>query len=644
MAFSEAFLDDLRARLPMSSVVGMRIELSPKGKKLIGRSPFSDDHADTLVVDDDESYFEDAPSGKRGDIFAFVEATENCSFDDAVKRLASRAGVEIEGVAAKTNGAAHPLPDDAISQAERDLLGLLILNPALYEAAMETIGASDFSTTTHGHIFTSIENARLGDEPVTIDLLVKVMGGDPKRAALTGFDMTVGQYIAHLAAHAPVSGDQAATADELAREIRADSDVGTAQEAPKPFKSQFGGMPFEDLDAPGPEHEYLIDGWMTVGDKSIIGGPSKSGKSFLAIDCAGCIATGKDFFGAKVMAPGLVIYQAGEGARGVKKRFRAWRQYHAIEKGQRVPIYILQSKIDLYRPAEQHGDTAKLIEEIKGVQTLYDVPLRAVFIDTLATATGGADENSGKDMSTVMANVDKLAQAIPGCHVCLVHHFNAAGTKLRGHSSIYNNIDQVVLVTKDENSKVRTAVLDKQKDGEDGAHLKFELHVLEVGKRRIDGAPITSCVTLPSGGGAIARLEGKGAFTIKLTAERAVILQALKDAIAEHGEKRETCQLPEIQQLPKSIKWVVDTRRWKEQYLRKAPDGQTAKDNTINARMRAASNQFQTLKIIGRINPYVWLTGRAVAGVVEVEKTPDPAMQSGDQGALPPSQEDMIDP
>jgi hypothetical protein len=43
-------------------------------------------------------------------------------------------------------------------------------------------------------------------------------------------------------------------------------------------------LAWEDLDAPGPEHEYLIDGLLTVGDKSIIGGPSRSGKSFLSID------------------------------------------------------------------------------------------------------------------------------------------------------------------------------------------------------------------------------------------------------------------------------------------------------------------------------------------------------------------------
>lgn len=409
---------------------------------------------------------------------------------------------------------------------------------------------------------------------------------------------------------------------------------------PPQFLSNFGGIPFERLDDPGPEHEYVIDGWMTVGDKSVIGGPSKSGKSFLAIHTAGCIATGMDFFGNRVMAPGLVIYQAGEGARGIRKRFRAWRQHHGLRPGERVPIYILQSKIDIWRP---DGDTTKLIEEIKGIRSLYDVPLRGVFIDTLAQATGGADENSGKDMSTVMANIDKIAQACPGAHVSLVHHMNAGGTKLRGHTSVYANVDQVVLVTKAEDSKVRTAVLDKQKDGEDGAEIKFELLQVEVGRRAIDDKPITSCVTLPVGGVVVARAEGKGGHTIRLTNERAVILQALKDAIEEFGEPRDKCTLPAIRQLPKSIKAVVSSKRWKEVYLRKAPDADTATDNTINKRLRDAGNQFQTLRIMGRINPYIWLTGRAVQGVVTIQPDAPAEPPQNDPHDPGPGEPDMLE-
>jgi len=394
-----------------------------------------------------------------------------------------------------------------------------------------------------------------------------------------------------------------------------------------PFVSRFRGIPFERLDEPGPEHEYLIDDWMTVGDKSVIGGASRSGKSFLAVEATGCIATATPFFGSKVLTPGLVIYQAGEGANGIKKRFRAWRQYNRITPGTRIPIFILQSKIDIYRP---DGDTPALIGEIEGIARHYDVPLRALFIDTLAKAQGAADENSGKDMSIVMGNIDRISEAFPRCHVCLVHHFNAAGTRLRGHSSVYANLDQAILVTKDERTKICTAMLDKQKDGEDGKEIRFELFVVEVGRRAFDDKPITSCVTIPAGDRHLARSSGRGVQTIRLSDQRTVILQSLKDAMADHGEPT-----PDHLRLPRSIVTVVNAKKWKEVYLGRS--GDDAADNTINKRLRDASDQFLRLRIIGRINPYVWLVpGRSIAGVQfgDGETRGEPAAEAPNQELL----------
>jgi 5S rRNA maturation endonuclease (ribonuclease M5) len=388
------------------------------------------------------------------------------------------------------------------------------------------------------------------------------------------------------------------TAEDLAAIVETLPDA-----KPAPFVSRFGGIMFEQLDDPGPEYAYLVDDTITVGDKSIIGGASRSGKSFLAIHMGMCIAIGKPFFGRKILTPGLVIYQAGEGGRGIKKRFRAWRQEFAkdIPKGQRVPIYILQSKVDIYAA---EGDTAKLIAEIEGISRLYGMPVIALFIDTLQKAQGHADENSGKDMGMVMANVDRIAAAMPGCHVCLVHHMNAGGTKLRGHTSVYAGIDQVILVSKDEDSKVRTALLDKQKDDEDGSEIRFELPQVVIGHRAVDGKKITSCVCLPaSGPPAAPSAAPKGP---RLTHERTVILQALRTAIEDYGEPP-----PPTLQLPRSITRVVNAQQWKKVYLEKCSDPD-ALDNTINKRLRYASEQFQNLNLIGRTNPWVWLSGKPV--------------------------------
>lgn len=89
-------------------------------------------------------------------------------------------------------------------------------------------------------------------------------------------------------------------------------------------------------------------------------------------------------------------------------------------------------------------------------------------------------------------------------------------------------------------------------------------------------------------------------------------MQALKRALEDFGEPPP----PELK-LPRSISKVVRVKVWKDEYLKIAPDAAEAKDNTINARMKRASETGQKLRIIGRLNPWVWLTGRPVKGIVE---------------------------
>ncbi|MCC8963736.1 AAA family ATPase [Bradyrhizobium sp. Pear76] len=528
-----------------------------------------------------------------------------------------------------TDAAPDPLPDDM--QAERALIGMLAMQPALMAAIEEEVTIDGFAEPIHKQLFAAIADyPGETDKPVSVKYLMDAAGGDPLYPVFEGYPLA--RYVGILIAQAPMAPDAAHLARTIATQIRTLAnregdldDEYDLEPEPAPFVSRFGGIAFEQLDEPGPEHEFLVDDLMTVGDKSVIGGESKAGKSFLATHMAACIATARPFFGHKILKPGLVVYQAGEGAKGVKKRFRAWRQHFGVPAG-RIPLYLLQSKIDIF---SHEGDTAALIEEIAGIEQLYGMPVMAMFIDTLAKATGLADENSGRDMGMVMANIDRISGAFPGCHVCLVHHMNAGGTKLRGHTSIYANIDQVMLVSNDPETKVRTALLDKQKDGEDGTKILFELLQVELGRRASDGKPITSCVTLPIGGKLELKLEGKAKDrTISLTSQQKNILTALKDALAEHGEPT-----PEKLKLPRAISTVVQYKHWRDAYAAIAADAEEA---SIKKAMTRAGERLYALGIIGKVNPYVWLTGRAT-----VETPLD--MARGDFGSADtvPSQEEF---
>lgn len=93
MRFPPQFLDELRARLPVSEVVGRRVKLKRAGREFKGLSPFNQEKTPSFTVNDQKGFYHDFSSGKHGDIFGFVMETEGVTFPEAVERLAGLAGV-----------------------------------------------------------------------------------------------------------------------------------------------------------------------------------------------------------------------------------------------------------------------------------------------------------------------------------------------------------------------------------------------------------------------------------------------------------------------------------------------------------------------------------------------------------------------
>jgi hypothetical protein len=223
-------------------------------------------------------------------------------------------------------------------------------------------------------------------------------------------------------------------------------------------------------------------------------------------------------------------------------------------------------------------------------------------VDTWARATGAAEENSGKDMALVMGNVKRINAAFPEMTTAFVHHLNAGGTKLRGHTSIPAASDQVLLVVRDEaNPRMRTVTVAKQKDEEDGAAIQFMLDVVGVGYRE-DGQEITSCVPVPY-------RDKPGTFSDsgrpkgpKLPDSVEVIFSCLKDALAEEG-----IPTPASLGLPRDVNRVVDWKKWRDRYRQQTDD---LTDNALSQAMKRAGDKLLTKRLIGRRNPWVWLTYR----------------------------------
>lgn len=421
-------------------------------------------------------------------------------------------------------------------------------------------------------------------------------------------------------------------------------DVGTlydiVDEQSKPWtkelpKSRFNAVPFARIDEPGQEHEYLIFEILTRHEVAVIYGESGSGKSFEAIDLGMAVCRGVPFNGRAVKRGG-VVYQAGEGGIGVKKRIRAYRQTY-MEKEENPDFILLPSRVDLFaKSGEEDIETSRgtdaLIAEIKAWADTFSSPLELVVIDTLATATPGANENASTDMSVVLNNLERIRDECKTA-VLMVHHKPRNGNNPRGHSSLFANVDNAIeleitsrvdVSTRDDGSQlvrqIHRATVQKNKDGERGHGWDFILKQVVLGKRPT-GELLTSVVCAAPGGMAPEQHDDK-----RLTDQQAIAMRALVNALERHGETP-----PEMLKLPRSIRSIVRMGYWRQEYAALSMiDDEDPKKKTerIKKALQRAGERFFGAKWIGRAEPYVWLTGRPVPGFktdFEVEHSSEPA-------------------
>lgn len=95
MRFDERFIEELKARLRPSDVIGRTVKLKRQGREWAGLSPFTKEKSPSFFVNDDKGFFHDFSSGKHGDIISFLQETERLSFVEAVTRLANEAGMAL---------------------------------------------------------------------------------------------------------------------------------------------------------------------------------------------------------------------------------------------------------------------------------------------------------------------------------------------------------------------------------------------------------------------------------------------------------------------------------------------------------------------------------------------------------------------
>lgn len=266
-----------------------------------------------------------------------------------------------------------------------------------------------------------------------------------------------------------------AVAEELAREESDLIDEFDVEEvAPEDRSSGLVFTPADDCSSVS-QRDYVIKGLLARGDVAAIHGHPGVGKSLLAPFMGYAVAQGEPFFGMRTKAGG-VLYVAAEDPAGMQGRVAALRS----ELGAGANFTLVSGVGSLLPGSPQ---LAALKREVRRRQPMI------VFIDTLALAFGGIDENSSQDMAKVIAASRGLADLGPA--VCLIHHSPKTGDgSPRGHSSLNGMLDLSLELVKGDDGIVR-AIARKNRNGScDGLDIAFRIAVSNMGEDE-DGDPIT---------------------------------------------------------------------------------------------------------------------------------------------------------
>ena len=273
-----------------------------------------------------------------------------------------------------------------------------------------------------------------------------------------------------------------------------------------------------------------------TGIAAIYGAPS-SGKTFIALDLANHISLGKSaWFGHKVKTS-PVVYVALEGGGSIKHRLEAWEAENSnVSNVLTVLDHVTLNNLD-HATALAHAVSSQCEQGA------------VVFIDTLAQAIPGADENSGKDMGLALEASKHIAASVGGL-VVLVHHTGKDKSKgLRGHSSVHAALDAAIVVERNAMTDHRSWKVSKMKDGEDGHAGSFELLIHQLRNDQY-GAAITSCAVreqtyfptstgtkMPTGKHQITVLEALQSIEGEAEWSNVEILKTAKSALGDVASK-----------------------------------------------------------------------------------------------------------
>jgi hypothetical protein len=283
--------------------------------------------------------------------------------------------------------------------------------------------------------------------------------------------------------------------------------------------------------------EYLVQSIIPKRSFVALYAPPSSWKSFIALDLAEAISTGRDWMGYKIPKKGAVLFISGEGHGGMGARVKACKIQNQSPDG--ANLYIIRAQLNLRSSAE---DFAELINAINELVAEIGEPLELIILDTLMRMAGGEfNESSSEDMGGFITQTGKL-QELFECALLVIHHTGKDITKgLRGHSSLLGGCDAVLEIVRQDSvinsadpSVIGNAILkvSKMKDGADNIEVGIEVVLVEIGMSDLGFEAATSLAIRhnPDIAGANSKASKNNAgFGLNQRLEMDSLMKAIKD-------------------------------------------------------------------------------------------------------------------
>ena len=95
MSLTPAFLDELRARTPLSALIAPTVKLQQAGREWKACCPFHNEKTPSFTINDEKGFYHCFGCGAHGDAIRWLTDARGLPFMDAVKELAGKAGLDV---------------------------------------------------------------------------------------------------------------------------------------------------------------------------------------------------------------------------------------------------------------------------------------------------------------------------------------------------------------------------------------------------------------------------------------------------------------------------------------------------------------------------------------------------------------------